>query len=447
MKRIRFFCLIYILFDILISGSVFAVNKAEKDLKRLFSTANTTYVIKHSYVFSETIHVPANCELKFKGGKITGPIKFDNTLLSGDVNLRGSTISGTLKNRVFNALWLCVADGINDDARRINDILGVCNHIFFPKGKYLLVSRFDPIGKEVVDKENKPYHKIKAHIGVNKSNVSLIGEGGTEFITSAEITTICAYTKPYQIQESIHDLVFENIKFTVNNDGKAFHQWMHTLKLIGVNNVRIKACVFNDFYGDAICLDHYGDNPATGERTRNQNVKILNNIIIGGPLHNNRNGISVINGKHVLIKDNLIRNTSRDDMPGGIDVEPNNSAYTIEDVRIEKNVLEGIRGKCGAISIMSAKDGPVHEVSIVGNRISKSHIGIYVAIATRYTTDNIKIIGNCITHDTFPYQFIGSGCSKNWVISDNSFRQSSGQIVPGDIKVKNLVQRNNIIGK
>lgn len=60
---------------------------------------------------------------------------------------------------------------------------------------------------------------------------------------------------------------------------------MHTIKLIGVNGMIIKDCRFDDFWGDAICLSHYGDNPKTGERSRNQNIKLLSNSIIGSAYH------------------------------------------------------------------------------------------------------------------------------------------------------------------
>jgi hypothetical protein len=218
---------------------------------------------------------------------------------------------------------------------------------------------------------------------------------------------------------------------------------MHTIKLIGVNGITINNCTFNDFWGDAICLSHYGDTPETGERTRNQNIKILNNTIIGGDHHNNRNGISVINGKNVLIKGNVIKNTSRKDMPGGIDVEPNNCAYTIENIRIENNVFEEIRGSGGAISVVTFNNGPAHNISIVNNRIFNSNNGILLYVKTKGTTDGFLVKGNYVDRNTNPYRFTGSGASKDWTISGNTFDCPCKQNIPGQITVNNLTVKKN----
>lgn len=416
------------------------IKDSEKcNVYELFSCKNATYIISFTHQFNDTLFVPYGSIIKFIGGKLSGPIKFDNTLLSGAVDLHGSSMSGHLQNRSFNAAWICAIDGKTDDAKTINDIIAVCGNVFFPRGQYFLKSTFNPAASV----EERLHKSIVSHIGIHRSNVHLIGENGTEFITSSKMSTVCVYTKPYDIDNSVHDITIERIKFNVVNDGTTFHQWMHTVKFLGVKKAQVKWCVFNDFHGDAICLDHYGDNPETGERSRNQNIRILGNTIIGGPHHNNRNGISVINGKNVLIKGNIIKNTSRDDMPGGIDVEPNNSAYTIDNITIEDNLLENIGGSCGAISLISVHEGPLHRISIISNIILNSNNGLLVCIGTDNTTDNITIKGNYIDDKTNPYRFWGKGHSCVWTIEDNVFEQACYQSIPGEITVKKLVQRNN----
>lgn len=420
----------------LINARNLLLDDDNSNLKDFFKYRYSTYTISNLHVFSDTLYIPEGSVLRFKGGRLAGPIVFNRTLLEGDVNLKGSSIKGTIRNRVFDASWICAMDGNSDDAPIINEILNVCGHVFFPKGRYLLVSGFDPIGdwNQVTD---KPYHINKTHISINKSNVSLEGEEGTEFYTSSEITTICICSKPYQIRKSIHDIRIENITFTVMNDGSSFRQWTHTINLIGVNRVLVKGCVFNDFHGDAICLNHYGDNPVTGERTRNQNVRIQNNTIIGGDTHNNRNGISVISGKNVLIKGNIIKNTSRDDMPGGIDVEPNNSAYTINKIRIEGNHLEGIEGAGGAICLIVFNGAPAHNVSIIDNSISNCKNGFYIHISTEDTTDRV-VIKNNVVKCANAYCFYGNGTSNNWVVINNLFENPPRHKIPGTIYVKHL---------
>lgn len=431
------FIAVSLLFCISVKGKT-VEDSPNCNLKLMFKSANSTYIIKYEHFFTDTLLIPCHSNIVFEGGCLSGPIIFKKTLLSGNVNIKGSSISGTLRNSLFDASWLCFIDGKTDDARNINEMLSVCNHIFFPRGTYLLESFYEASGPD-----DALYKNYITHIGINKSNVSLIGESGAEFVTSARASVMYIYTKPNMINKSIHDINIENIIITVNNDGKEFHQWKHAINLMGVNKLQIKDCTINDFYGDAICLNHYGDNPETGERSRNQNIIILDNTITGGPTHNNRNGISVINGKNVLIKGNIIKNTSRDDMPGGIDVEPNNSAYTIDNITIEDNLLENIGGSCGAISLISVHEGPLHRISIINNKILNSNNGLLVCIGTDNTTDNITIKGNYIDDKTNPYRFWGKGHSCVWTIEDNVFEQACYQSIPGEITVKKIVQRNN----
>lgn len=399
---------------------------AKGNIHQLFKNGQGMYVLRYTHKFSDTLHVPRGCEVKFKGGRLAGPIMFDDTKLSGKVNLKGSHIRGSVRNNTFNASWLCAMDGVTDDAPLINEIIATCRNVFFPKGIYRLVSA---------------YKREKFHIGINQDNISLSGEKGTVFLTKEQLGIVCVFSKPYDIANSVRNIQLKGITFRTINDGSVFLQWTHAIQTKGVNGFTMENCTIEDFWGDGICLNHYGDNPETGERARNQNVRIENNIIIGGDLHNNRNGISVINGQNVLIQGNVIRNTSRKDMPGAIDVEPNNSAYTIEDIRIIGNTIEESRGRCGAIEICMVNGGPGYHIYVENNYITKSNLGLYFCLKTEDTTEHFVIRNNHITADTPPYKFVGNGKSKNWNISGNNFKRSVSQKIPGDLRIENLQVR------
>lgn len=444
MALVLYICRLFvgILFLLLLPMGIKAKTVYDTDscnVNHFFSKSNTLYVIRYAHQFRDTLFVPQRCKLYFDGGSLTGPIVFNNTELRGEVNLKGSSVFGHVCNKTFDASWICAMDGITDEASHINEMIEVCDKVFFPKGNYRLVTANKPV-KDVV---GSPKQSISSHICINKSHVSLEGENGTIFVSDQPLCMLTIFSRPNQIENSISQISVKNIRFDTQNDGKTFYEHMHAIRLIGVNGIIIENCFFGDFWGDAICLSHYGDTPGTGERTRNQNVKILNNTIVGGDHHNNRNGISVINGKDVLIKGNTIKNTSRKDMPGGIDVEPNNSAYTIENIRIENNVLEGIKGSGGAICVVVMNGGPAHRISITGNKISKSNNGLFVYVKTEGTSDNCVIKNNVIASDTRPYYFKGSGKSRGWTISGNTFNRPCTQVMPGDIKVENLVVKNN----
>lgn len=435
MRKLLF--LFQLLIPLGISAKVVVNDTPDVEMHRLFSAGKAKYVISYNHTFSDTISIPYGSIIMFDGGSLKGPIKFNQTSLKGKVRLKGSSISGHITNKIFNASWLCAMDGITDDAPRINEMIDVCGNVFFPKGSYRLISAFNPEGK--LPKEL--HSSVNGHIAINKSNVTLEGETGTTFITDKPLITLSVFSQPNDIEHSIRDINIQNITFEVYNDGLNFHEFMHTIKMIGVNGITIKNCMFRDFWGDAICLSHYGDTPQTGERTRNQNIKILNNIIVGGEKHNNRNGISVISGKNVIIKNNIIKNTSRKDMPGGVDIEPNNSVYTINGIKIMNNFFEGIT--TSAIQIYIPEKAPAHDILIKRNVIKYCGNGVIISINSINTTDGFKILSNNIDEKTRPYIFIGKGSSLNWQIKDNVFGQPCLQDIPGNIKVTNLLVKNN----
>ncbi len=426
-KRHNILRILAVLSALFLGTTAFAVpsyvDVEDGTIHRLFRHGRGKYILRNKHTFRDTLYIPKGCILTFKGGSLSGPLVFNETKLKGCVNLKGSHIKGSVQNRTFNASWLCAMDGVTDDAQSINEILSVCTNVFFPKGIYRLKSSFK--------KEN-------FHIGIGLDNISMKGEKGTVFFTKERHGIICVFSKPYDIPNSVKNIKIKGITFRTQNDGSIFLQWTHAIQTKGVNGFIIEKCTIEDFWGDGICLNHYNDNPQTGERARNQNVKILKNTIIGGNLHNNRNGISVINGKDVLIKKNTIRNTSRKDMPGAIDVEPNNSAYTIENIKIIANTIEDSWGSCGAIEVCMFNGGPGHHIFVEKNRISKSNLGIYVYLKTEDSTEHFVIRKNRVAADTPPYKFVGNGKSKDWVVSGNRFEQPTKERMLGDMQIENL---------
>jgi len=130
-------------------------------------------------------------------------------------------------------------------------------------------------------------------------------------------------------------------------------------------------------------------------------------------------------------------------MPGGIDIEPNNSAFTLEDVVIENNTLEDCKGTAGAIGIVIIRDNaPAHRIKVKNNIIKRCKAGISIVVKTDYSTDHYEITGNDVDSETRPFQFYGEGKSSFWNISNNSFGQN-WQKIPGKISVEHLVVRNN----
>ncbi len=410
----------------------------DTDLGRFFASANSTYVIRYQHAGKQKITIPSNSTLNFDGGSIQAPVEFCRTTLKGTVRLHGSRISGTIANKTFNARWLCYADGKKDDATNINEILSLCKQVFFPRGTYLLEAFHTPLYPI-----NKPYH-----LGINRSGISLKGEEGTVLLTRTKAGTLCIYSKPYALKESVAKITIEGLTFQVENEDTGFDPYQehcHTISFIGVKGATVKNCQFKNYWGDAICLNHYNDNENTGERTRNMKV-ILEGNRIDGYKHSNRNGISIISGEDVIIKNNQLKNCAHSKMPGAIDIEPNSHVFTINNIRIMGNTIDACQGNNAAISVVSNKrQGPIHNVLIRDNRITNSTRGLEFAVECDDVADEIKVENNFIDENTDPYIFYGKGKSKNWSFKGNIFKRASKRKLGGEIRIFNLKTSKNQI--
>lgn len=409
------------------------------DLTKFFSEPGATYVISHSHTTADTVRLPSNATLKFKGnGCISAPIIFDNTTLKGKVRLQGSTIKGTIRNTTFNARWLCHADGKHDDAANINQILAICNNVHFAKGTYLLQSFHKPPFQM-----NKPFH-----IGIARSHTHITGDKGAVLRTATMAGTLWVYSKPYDIPNNISNISIRGITFEVINESPDFDKYQehcHTISIRGVRGMVIENCRFRNFWGDAICTDHYNDNEKTGERARNVNVLIQNNYI-DGYRHSNRNGVSIINGKNITVRNNTIVNSSHRTMPGAIDVEANNTAYTIDSLVIEGNRIDNSQGFNAAISLISNYQGaPMHNIIVRNNVITRSFRGLAFMVQWDNVTDNITVEGNTVDKETDPYIFWGKGKTKNWHFIGNDFKAPAKQKLGGDLKIEGYSDSNNKI--
>ena len=118
----------------LYAGNTIISDKDNQPLEDLFKEKNTKYIIRYYHSSKDTINIPEGCEIYFDGGHLSGFFIFNNTILTGRVNLKGSSIGGTISNSFMDASWICAIDGVSDDAKSINEMIQVCGNIRFPKG-------------------------------------------------------------------------------------------------------------------------------------------------------------------------------------------------------------------------------------------------------------------------------------------------------------------------
>lgn len=142
---------------------------------------------------------------------------------------------------------------------------------------------------------------------------------------------------------------------TVTTD--AFVQSRHLLALGGVSGMTIDNVLFKGFQGDGIYLGHPG-----GNERHNRRVTITR-CTFDGVNQDNRNAISIIDGEDILIQGNNFMNTTRTDMPGAIDIEPN-AGFTWAVLRNIRIVGNGFRNIRAGIAGVVAYVGQVAQASL-----------------------------------------------------------------------------------
>lgn len=168
---------------------------------------------------------------------------------------------------------------------------------------------------------------------------SVLKQNGTSAILICDSGNSTAFVDNIQIN---------NLKLlgTVATDG--FSEFIHLISFNGVRNCNISYCILEGYRGDGIYI---GSGIAGEQERHNYNVTIQNNVI-NGVNKDNRNGISVIDCNGLTIQNNYIINSSRNNMPGAIDLEPNNNTYhVLTNINITGNYIRDCGGNVGQISV------------------------------------------------------------------------------------------------
>ena len=111
-------------------------------------------------------------------------------------------------------------------------------------------------------------------------------------------------------------------------------EWRHTVNLLSVKNVLVENLLLADSGGDGVYL---------GVKCRgcpNENVTIRRCVCD----NNNRQGISVISAKHLLIEDTVMKNTRGTSPKSGIDFEPNDASEVLIDCVMRNCLTAGNDG-------------------------------------------------------------------------------------------------------
>ena len=319
---------------------------------------NTTILINCMMdLQGQTINVPANVSIVYEGGDIiNGTLNFsDNGIISGELLNSSLTLSGStpqLKDSTFNF-----------DPKRWDIVEGVVSDAIAKNNRVFLEGYFED---------------IKA-MG---ANIFKIDTMDAYFKFDSESAKGRADTRPLNVPSDFHLLMTDNthLRLQPNNDKLGCllaifksdnviieggnlhgdrdthdysdgenHEWGHTMRISASKNVTIKNMTIMDATGDGIVVHAF--NHAFADTYRySDNVLITNNKIIRA----RRNGISITDGKNIIIENNEIIDTgiSTGSSDGtapmwAIDIEPvwgsgGSIKYEIvENVIIRNNIEKG----------------------------------------------------------------------------------------------------------
>lgn len=208
-------------------------------------------------------------------------------------------------------------------------------------------------------------------------------------------------------------------KYThLNNDG----QWGNGLSINASKNIFVYKPVIKKFWGDGIYIG-------------NNSGKIPENICVDGGIidDNRRNGISIISGKDITVKNTIISNSTGHNPQSGIDVEPNNEHNVIQNITLE-NIITKNNGLHGIIistgNLNGYKTAPI-SITINNHQDFNSKIGLGLAV-TRANLDYKTPISGTIKLMNSTYRSSKLYNLKNYKGKSNSVKLIFSNVSAGD---------------
>jgi hypothetical protein len=182
---------------------------------------------------------------------------------------------------------------------------------------------------------------------------------------------------------NLRDVILRGFKIQGLVGSLGFSEHQHLLRISGATRILVEDLVFEGYRGDGLYLAGSG---RKGDPRHNQDITITK-CLFDGVNRDNRNGISVIDCDMLRIESNRFTRSTRPNMPGAIDVEPNkNDWHVIHDIKILNNQFFANGGGGGSICLFFPYvpfKSPPKGISIEGNTIEGAGVddldkGIFV---------------------------------------------------------------------
>jgi hypothetical protein len=175
------------------------------------------------------------------------------------------------------------------------------------------------------------------------------------------------------LQNQITGLYMHHVQLRASSDVEGFSEFKHLISLNGVSGARFEQVLFKGFRGDGLYL---GSGNVAGMQRHNDNVTV-DACRFDGINRENRNGVTVIDCDGLLVQNCQFANTTRNNMPGAIDIEPNKFPFHIaRNITIRNNKFNNIGGNVGVISIyVPATVTAPPEHFIIDTNVSENYVG------------------------------------------------------------------------
>jgi hypothetical protein len=216
--------------------------------------------------------------------------------------------------------------------------------VYIPKGWYLVEPRAGDTTAALIYSNTRVFGDGPASI---VRQVGGIGTPGTSVATFGINTWSRGTSNPDQNASGI---VIEHLQMQGTTVEDGFFQWSHNISINAATDVTVRSCKFAGWRGDAVYIGS-GTSTSTLER-HNRQIKVYS-CYFDGVNWDNRQGISIIDGDDVSIWNCSFWNTTRANMPGAIDIEPNpaNAFPIVRSIRISSCYFRNTGGNTGVIGM------------------------------------------------------------------------------------------------
>ncbi|MBO9622457.1 MAG: right-handed parallel beta-helix repeat-containing protein [Sphingomonas sp.] len=160
---------------------------------------------------------------------------------------------------------------------------------------------------------------------------------------------------------------------------RGFAEHEHLLNFNGVEDLSIARVAFEAFRGDALYL---GSGTLPGQERHNRAIRVTN-CTFDGVNHQNRNGISIIDADDIAIENCSFRNCTRPDMPGAIDMEPDQTPLArVRNIRVRNCRFARVGGNFATIALStSAAVRTLPSQILIENNIFEDYAGVGAEIS------------------------------------------------------------------